>query len=202
MLYIKDSRGAGKMERQEMLELVKEKINNKNLVNHCLAVEAIMKALAAELNKRAGNEDLDEEKWATAGLVHDIDYAQTADDPQKHALIGAQLLEEMGFDEDIVHAVKAHNEIHGVPLESKMDIALYAADPISGLIVAAALIRPEKKLKAVNTRSVLKRFNEKAFARGANREQIMECQKIGLTLEEFIEISLSAMQGIDSEIGL
>jgi putative nucleotidyltransferase with HDIG domain len=190
------------MERQEMLDLVMDRINNRNLVNHSLAVEAIMKALAAELNRREGNGGFDEKKWATTGLMHDIDYGQTAGDPEKHSLVGAEMLEEMDFDEDIVHAVKAHNEVHGVPLESKMDIALYAADPVSGLIVAAALIRPEKKLKAVETGSVLKRFKEKAFARGAKREQIMECEKIGFTLEEFIDISLSAMKGIDKEIGL
>jgi putative nucleotidyltransferase with HDIG domain len=190
------------MERLEMLELVKDKIKNKNLVSHCLAVEAIMKALAAELNSRTGNGEFDEEKWAVTGLVHDIDYAQTEGDPQKHSLIGADLLEELGFEQDIVHAVKAHNQAHGIPLESKMDMALYAADPVSGLIVAAALIRPEKKLAAIEAGSVLKRFKEKAFARGANREQIMACEKLGLTLEEFIGISLSAMQGIAGEIGL
>jgi putative nucleotidyltransferase with HDIG domain len=190
------------MNRQEVLELVKEKIKNKNLVSHCLAVEAIMKALAEELNKKAENSENDVEKWATTGLVHDIDYAQTADDPQKHSLIGAGLLEEMGFDADIVKAVKAHNQVHGIPLESQMEIALYAADPLSGLIVAAALIRPEKKLSALNASSVLKRFGEKAFAKGASREQIRTCEKLGITLEEFIDISLSAMQGISGEIGL
>jgi putative nucleotidyltransferase with HDIG domain len=190
------------MERREMLDLVKDKIDNRNLVNHCLAVEAIMRALAEELNKRAGSSGYDEEKWAAAGLVHDIDYGETGDDPARHALIGAEMLEKMGFDDDIVHAVKAHNEIHGIPLESKMDIALYAADPVSGLIVAAALIRPEKKLEALDTASVLKRFREKAFARGANREQIKTCEKLGLTLEEFTGISLSAMKKISGELGL
>jgi putative nucleotidyltransferase with HDIG domain len=190
------------MDRQEILELVKEKIKNKNLVNHCLAVEAIMKALAEELNKKAGNNENDVEKWATTGLVHDIDYIQTADDPQRHSLVGAELLEGMGFDADIVKAVKAHNQVHGIPLENQMEIALYAADPVSGLIVAAALIRPEKKLSALNPGSVLKRFKEKAFARGANREQIKTCRKLGTTLEEFIDISLSSMQGISGEVGL
>jgi putative nucleotidyltransferase with HDIG domain len=190
------------MDREQALKLVKEKIKNKNLVSHCLAVEAIMRGLAEELNKRDGNGGLDEDKWAMTGLVHDIDYDQTANDPHKHSLIGAELLKDLGFDDEIVYAVKAHNEIHGIPLKSKMDTALYAADPISGLIVAAALIRPEKKLNAVNGDSVLKRFGEKAFARGANREQIKTCEKLGLTLKEFIDVSLSAMQQIDRELGL
>ncbi len=190
------------MERKQALKIVKEKIKNKNLVNHCLAVEVIMKGLAGELNRRADKSDLDEEKWAMVGLVHDIDYDQTADDPHKHSLIGAALLEDLGFEDDIIYAVKAHNEIHGIPLKSKMDTALYAADPISGLIVAAALIRPEKKLNAVNADSVLKRFGEKAFARGANREQIMACEELGITLEDFIKIALKSMQKIDKELGL
>jgi len=154
------------------------------------------------LNKRDGNGGFDEDKWAMAGLVHDIDYDQTANDPHKHSLIGAEFLKDLGFDDDIVYAVKVHNEIHGIPLKSKMDTALYAADPISGLIVAAALIRPEKKLNAVNGDSVLKRFGEKAFARGANREQIKTCEKLDLTLKEFIDVSLSAMQQINRELGL
>jgi len=190
------------MERQKMLDLVREKINNRNLVSHCLAVEAIMRALAAELNHRAGSKKFDEEKWAATGLLHDIDYAQTADDPGRHSLVAGDLLKEMGFDGDIVHAVKAHNQVHGIPLESKLDTALYAADPVSGLIVAAALVRPEKKLKSVDKGSVLKRFREKAFARGADRQQIMACEELGLTLEEFIELSLAAMQGIDRQLGL
>ncbi len=190
------------MKRQEMLELVQENIKNKNLVNHCLAVEAIMEALAEELNRRAGTDENDVEKWKAAGLMHDIDYGMTADDPEKHALLGAQMLEDMGFDEGIIHAVKAHNEVHGMPRENHMDIALYAADPVSGLIVAAALVRPEKKLSALDAGSVLKRFKEKAFARGAGRQQILECEKLGLSLEEFLSISLSAMQGIAGKIGL
>lgn len=190
------------MKRQQMLELVRKNIKNKNLVSHCLAVEAIMKSLAEELNRRAGISENDVEKWAAAGLMHDIDYGRTAGDPEKHGLLGAQMLKDLGLDDEIIHAVKAHNEVHGLPRESRMDIALYAADPVSGLIVAAALIRPEKKLSALNAGTVLKRFKEKAFARGAGREQMMECKKLGLTLEEFLGISLSAMQKIADKIGL
>lgn len=135
-------------------------------------------------------------------MVHDIDYDQTADDPKKHSIVGAGILEDLGFDKDIVYAVKAHNEVHGIPLKSGMDTALYAADPLSGLIVAAALIKPEKKLKAIDVDFVLKRFGEKAFARGANRKQIMECTRIGMTLEDLVGIAVSAMQEIDKELGL
>ncbi len=190
------------LDREEALGLVEDKIKNKNLLKHCLAVEAIMKEIAAQLNKRVKDGDFDEEKWAMAGLVHDIDYESTAGEPEKHSLIGGQMLEDIGFGEDIVYAVKAHNEIHGLPLKSEMDIALYSADPLSGLIVAAALIRPDKKLKTLNAKSVLKRFNEKAFARGVSREQIKKCEALRFTLGEFVEISLAAMQKIDKELGL
>ncbi|MES0341924.1 MAG: HD domain-containing protein [Candidatus Humimicrobiaceae bacterium] len=190
------------MDREQALKLVKEKIKNKNLVSHCLAVEAIMRRLAEELNERDGNRGLDEDKWAITGLVHDIDYDETAKEPDKHSLIGAEVLKDLGFTDDIVYAVKVHNQMHGLPLKNDLDKALYAADPISGLIVAAALIRPEKKLNAVNAASVLKRFGEKAFARGANREQIMACEELGINLEDFIKIALESMQKIDKELGL
>jgi len=190
------------LERKEALKLLGEKIKNKNLIKHCLAVEAIMQEIASQLNKRNEGRDFDEEKWAMAGLVHDIDYENTADEPEKHSLIGGQMLEDIGFDKDIIYAVKAHNDIHGLPLKSEMDIALYSADPLSGLIIAAALIRPEKNLKTLRAKSVLKRFNEKAFARGVSREQIKKCEALGFTLEEFIGISLAAMQKIDKELGL
>ena len=184
------------MERKEILELVKKNVTNRNLFNHCLAVEAIMGASARELN------NTDEQKWAIAGLVHDIDYDMTADKPERHSLEGAQILKANGFDDDIIYAVKAHNEYHGLELKSPMDIALYAADPLSGLIVAAALINPAKKLGAIDAQFVLKRFKEKLFAKGANREQILTCTKLGITLERFVEIGLGAMQEISGEIGL
>ncbi len=190
------------MDREQVLKLVKEKINNKNLVSHCLAVEAIMRKLAEELNRRDSDNGFDEDKWAMTGLVHDIDYAQTAKEPDKHSLIGAEILKTLGFGNDIVYAVKVHNQMHGLPFKNVLDKALYAADPISGLIVAAALIRPEKKLSAVKAESVLKRFGEKAFARGANREQIMACEELGINLEDFIKIALKSMQEINKELGL
>jgi len=195
------------MEIEKVLELVKKNVTNRNLFKHCLAVEAIMRTTARELNTLAkqevlGDFDADEEKWAITGLVHDIDYDMTADDPARHSVVGAKMLEENGFDEEIVYAVKAHNEYHGLELLNPMDIALYAADPLSGLIVASALINPAKKLKAIDTQFVLNRFKEKLFAKGANRGQISACAKLGIELERFIEIGLKSMQEIDTELGL
>jgi len=194
------------MDREEAFDLVKKYIKNKNLIKHCLAVEAIMKGIAKELNKvksRSKDKKLfDEKKWAIAGLVHDIDYESTARDPENHSLIGAEILKKNNFGEDIIYAVKAHNSIHNLPLQSKLDIALFAADPLSGLIVASALIKPEKKIKAIDTQFVLNRFKEKSFAKGADRSQILACERIGLTLKEFIEIALISMQKIDKDLGL
>lgn len=183
------------MQREEALNLMKRYVTNKNLQKHCLATEVVMKYLARHFSE-------DEEKWALTGLLHDIDYEETADDPQRHSLVGAQMLEEMGFPGDIVYSVKAHNEAHGLPRISLMDKALYATDPLTGLIVAGALIKPEKKLSAIDVPFLINRFGEKSFARGANREQIKSCSDLGLSLEEFMEIGLKAMQSIPKDLGL
>jgi uncharacterized protein len=189
------------MDRSEVLKLVKKNVTNKNLFKHCLAVEAIMRGVALELNKTNGS-GFNEEEWAIAGLVHDIDYDATADKPEKHSLEGSEILKDHGFDDDIVYAVKAHNDFHKLKLKSELDIALFAADPLSGLIVASALINPEKKLSAINTQFVLNRFKEKLFAKGANREHILFCEKLGITLETFVDAGLKSMQEIHSEVGL
>jgi len=183
------------MTREEALQLVKEKIKNENLIKHCLAVEACMKALARHFNE-------DEEKWGLAGLLHDIDYEETKDNPEKHSLIGAEMLEKMGLDKEICEAVKTHNEMHGVAPQTKIAKALYSVDPLTGLIVAATLVLPSKKLSDLTVGNVLNRFKEKGFARGANREIIKKCLDIDIDLKEFIEICLKAMQEIGKDLGL
>jgi len=183
------------MNREEVLQLVKEKIKNENLVKHCLAVEICMRALAEKFGQKP-------EKWALAGLLHDIDYEETKDNPEKHSLIGAEILEKLGLDKETCEAVKTHNEMHGIKPESKMAKALYSVDPLTGLIVAATLVLPSRKLADVTPENVLNRFKEKGFARGANREIIKKCEDIGLNLEEFIKIGLQAMQSIANELGL
>lgn len=181
--------------REEALALVKQHVRNQNLIKHMLAVEAIMRALAARF-------DEDVELWGVVGLLHDVDYDLTEKDPKQHTLVGSRMLADMGVREDIVRAVLVHNEAHGEPRTTLMDKALNCTDAVSGLVTAAALIRPEKKLSAVTVPFIMRRFGEKAFARGANRDQIRECEGIGLGLEEFIEISLRAMQGIADDLGL
>lgn len=183
------------MNREKALKLVQEKIKNQNLVKHCLAVEVCMRALANYFKEN-------KEKWALAGLLHDIDYEETKDNPEKHSLVGAEMLEEIELDKEIVEAVKTHNEMHGIAPETKMAKALFSVDPLTGLIVASVLVLPEKKIANLTIENVLNRFKEKAFARGANREIISKCSDIDLTLEEFIDICLNAMKEISEELGL
>jgi putative nucleotidyltransferase with HDIG domain len=179
--------------RKEALELVRERITNKNLVKHCLAVEAGMRALARHFNE-------DEEFWGLTGLLHDIDYDETAENPERHGLLAPEILAPYDLPSDMIHAIKAHPG--HLPRESLLDKALYAVDPLTGLIVAATLMHPTKKLSAVDLSFVMRRFKEKHFARGAKREEIKTCEGLGISLEEFIEIVLSGMKGIADELGL
>lgn len=181
------------MNREEALELVKSYVKNKNLVKHMLATEACMRELAKHLGE-------DEELWGLTGLLHDLDYDRTLNDFSRHGFLSAEILKEKGIDERILHSIKAHPG--HIERESKLDKALYAIDPLTGLIVASALMHPDKKLESLDREFVLRRFKEKRFAAGANREQIKTCTELGLSLEEFIEISLRGMERIAEELGL
>jgi putative nucleotidyltransferase with HDIG domain len=183
------------MEREQALEELKARIENENLIKHSLAVEAIMKDLAFYFK-----EDID--KWGLAGLLHDIDCEKTAGDISKHSLVGAEILESLDIESSIIYAVKAHNDYHGIERKRKIDKALYCADPAAGLITAAALILPSKKLEDVTVDFLIRRMNEKSFAKGVNREQIKSCEQLGLSLEKFLEIALEAMKKISDELGL
>lgn len=183
------------MTRDDALKAINENVKNQNLIKHMLAAEAIMRALA----RRFGE---DEGEWAMAGLLHDIDVEICHEDMACHSKIGADMVAKMGFSPAVTHAILAHNEAHGVPLESRLDKALFCADPLTGLITAGALIRPDKKLVGVEAKSIRKRFKEKSFAAGASREQIASCSSLGLELDDFIALGLAAMQGISVDLGL
>jgi len=182
------------MDRHAACELLKTHVNNRNLVKHCLACEAVLGALAERLGQ-------DAEAWRLAGLLHDVDYDQTLDSPETHGLPGAEVLRAAGVSEEVVHAVLAHAD--KAPRESPLDKALWCVDPLTGLIVAAALIRPEKKLDLIDAQFVLNRMKEKGFARAVNREQIEACEaELGLPLAEFVDIGVRAMQTVSGELGL
>jgi len=181
--------------REEAFKLVEEKIKNVNLRKHMWSTEACLRSIAPRFS---GDPDL----WGLAGLLHDVSY----EDAEKaggemvlHAEMGAKLAEESDLPSEGVQAIRAH--AGGVPLESYLDKVLYAVDPLTGLIVAAALMHPEK-LGGLQAKSVLKRFKDKRFAAGADRDQIRTCTDFGMELDEFVAVCLEAMRGIRDELGL
>lgn len=183
------------MDRDKALEAVRANVCNENLIKHMLATEAIMKALARRLGE-------DEETWGLVGLLHDIDVELTADDFSRHSRVGAEMVRGLGAPDEMCRAILCHNEVHGVPCDTTMGTALFCTDPLTGLITAAALVRPDKSLSGVTVETLHKRFKEKRFAAGARRDVIEACGGIGLQLEEFLELGLKAMQESSADLGL
>ncbi|MCL2154326.1 MAG: HDIG domain-containing protein [Leptospirales bacterium] len=181
--------------RDESIALLKQFIKNEKMIAHSLASEAVMRAVAKRLGE---NED----DWAIAGLLHDIDIEITNADMTIHGLKAAEILNEKGYDKDIVEAIKLHNEEAAGEMRSKnFHFSLAASETITGLIFATALVYPDKKLSSVKPKSITKRMKEKIFAASVRRESIMECEKVGIPLDEFAELALRAMQEISDEIG-
>jgi putative nucleotidyltransferase with HDIG domain len=184
------------MDRQQALDLLHEHVDADNLLKHCLATEAVMRALAERLDEPV---DL----WGLAGLLHDLDYEETAEHPSEHGLRTAAILAESDLPPDVITAIKAHNaEALGVARSLKMDFALSCAESITGLVVATALVYPDKRLASVKPKSIVKRMKQKDFPRRVNRDQIRLCEEIGVPLADFAELSLRAMQGISEELEL
>jgi len=181
------------MTRDEAWKLVEENLAEENLRKHVLAVEAVMRALA----RRLGH---DEQTWGLAGLLHDIDYEETKDDPDRHAVVGAEKLAGLGVEREIIDAVLAHND--HAPRDKPIASAISCADPVTGFIVACALVRPDKKLESVKLKSVKKRWKEKRFAAGASRERMALCSELDLERDDFLTLALDAMTGIAGELGL
>ena len=182
--------------REQALALLKKHIRAENLLKHCLATEAIMRSVAQRLDK-------DEELWGLTGLLHDIDLEITRDDQSKHALVGAEMLAHEGFPLEALQTIRAHNgERLGIQRQTDFEHALAASETITGLIVATALVKPEKKLASVKVKSVTKRMKEKRFAENVNRAIIVECEHIGIPLEDFVALSIAAMQRIADDLGL
>ncbi len=182
--------------REEALALLKSFVHQENLIKHCLATEAIMRALAERFGE-------DPDKWGIAGLLHDLDYEETYDTPEQHAKKTAEILSEKGFPQDMIDAILAHNaEALGIERKTRFDYAITCSECITGLITATALVYPDKKLKSVKPKSITKRMKEKGFARSVNRDLIRLCEKIDIPLPEFAALSLEAMCEIDEELGL
>ena len=195
------------MNRDEAYKLMTEMLKSKNLQKHGLAVEAIMRHLCGYLKKKHPEmeaKEFDEEEWAIVGLLHDADYELVEKDPKKHTLVTEEKLREIGgISERIINGIKSHHDGIKESRDNLLESSVYAADELSGLITAVALVRPDKKLSSVTVESVKKKFPQKSFAAGANRDQILACEKeLNIPLEEFVGISLKAMQGISKELGL
>ncbi len=184
------------MDRSQALALLREHCPDQRLQRHCLASEAVLKALA----RRLGH---DEELWGLAGLLHDLDYDETAQDMARHGLVSAEVLAPLGLPAEALGAIKAHNaENLGLSRSSPLDIALTCGETITGLVMATAMVYPDKKLSSVKPKSVVKRMKEKAFAASVNRDHILLCEQLGVPLADFAALAVAAMQPISEDLGL
>ena len=182
--------------KDEALALVKKNVTKRNSRYHMIAVEAIMECVARYLGE---NEKL----WGLTGLLHDIDYERTEGCPEKHALISEEILGDFDVPGEVIRAIKAHNFLYShIEPESSMEKALIACDAISGLLVACALVMPSKKLAEVKVDTVVKKFGDKSFARGVERDRILFCEELGISRKMFFEIALDGLKVFSSEIGL
>lgn len=184
------------MSRKEAISLLKKYIKNENLIKHCIATGSVMKKLAEMFQA-------DKDKWEITGILHDIDVELTKDEPQNHTKKAVEILKDF-VEDDVIEAIKMHNfEVWNItPPKNNFHLALRASETITGLIVASTLVLPDKKISSLTWESVLKRFKDKRFAQGAKREIILECEKIGIPLNDFIKLSLNAMQEVAIELGL
>lgn len=183
------------MNRSEALAIVQEYIKNENLVRHMLAVEAAMRFYARKYAE-------DEETWGITGLLHDFDW-EIHPSLEQHPQAGAPILRERGVPEEIVRAILSHADHTGIPRESLMEKALYACDEITGLITAVALVRPSRSLYDLKPKSVKKKWKDRSFAAGANREEIAEaCEAFGVELWEHVGNVIAAMQSVAPDLGL
>lgn len=189
------------LNKSQAIQLLNDHVKNENLVRHCLAVGATMKALAQKLGG-------DPETWETLGIIHDSDWEECKDIPEKHTILTLERVNDPRF----VHALQSHNtkHTHLAQLEGPMEWALECCDELTGFIVACTLVLPSKKIADLSVESILKKFGPRnlpagrqGFCRAVDRQQIAQCEeKLGIPLPEFVGIALSAMQQIAPEIGL
>ena len=180
--------------RDKALEMLKSFEPGDNLIAHGLEAEAVMRALAKKLGQ-------DEDIWAMTGLLHDLDYPLTKDEPEKHGLVTAEKLEGLLPDEAL-QAIRAHNgDMTGQAPATDFDYALRCGETVTGLIHTNALVRPNR-MEGMKPKSLKKKMKDKAFAASVDRDIIRECDKIGIDLGEFFQISIAAITEIAPEVGL
>lgn len=181
--------------REEAVQLLKENVSSENMLKHSLASEAVLRGIAKRLGEN-------EEEYGIAGLLHDIDVEITNADPYTHGPYAEKLLKGK-ITEEMLDAIIMHNEVAtGKERSNRFQHALAAGETITGLITATTLVYPDKKISSVKTSSVTKRMKQKAFAASVKRENILECENIGIPLDEFIELSISSMAEISGDLGL
>ena len=181
--------------REEAVKLLYENVTSDNMLKHCFASEAVLRGIAKRLGKN-------EEEYGIAGLLHDIDVEITNADPYTHGPYAEKLLKGL-ITGEMLDAIVMHNELAtGKERSTEFQHALAAGETITGLITATTLVYPDKKIASVKPNSVTKRMKQKAFAASVKRENILECEKIGIPLEEFVEISVASMAGISEVLGL
>lgn len=181
------------LSRETAYQLVLEKIGENNLLKHILSVEAGMRKIAEHFGE-------DVEYYGLTGLLHDLDYNQTKNDEARHTYLTREWLKEYNLPDEMMYAIEAHPG--HVPCKSRLDWSLYAIDPTTGFLVAAALMHPQKKLAALEAKFILKRFKEKRFAAGATRENMAACENLGLGLEEFLLLVRDGMINISEKLGI
>jgi len=178
----------------EPLELLKKYVSDDKLIKHCIATAAVMRELAKELGE-------DEEKWWAVGILHDIDYEQTQGDMERHGIVGAEILLKEGVDEEIAEVVRRHNHMLFGDYEKPVEIALQAADSVSGLVIACALVKGGK-IEEVTPKTVKKKFKEKSFAAGCDRNRIRMIEKLDMPLEKLYEVAIRGLVKFRKELGL
>jgi uncharacterized protein len=181
--------------RAEAVPLLKKNLRTENLMKHSYAVEAILEDMAKKLGE-------DPQLWGLTGLLHDLDYDFTKNDPEKHSQITVKVLYDL-LPTEAINAIKAHNYQYTAQIpQTYLDKSLIAADAVSGLIIAAALVMPSKKLADVTPKTLLAKFKDKSFAAGCNRKRIELCEDMDLGLQMFLELSLDSLKRISESLGL
>lgn len=180
--------------REEALKLLRSRLHDEKLFKHCISVERIMRSLAKALRE-------DEELWGLVGLLHDIDYEEVGKDLSKHGLISAEILRGL-LPDKALRAIRAHNELTGFKDDSRIAKALKAADQVSGLIIATALVMPSRRLDEVRIETLMRKFKQRDFARRVKREKISLIEETGMSLKDFLDLSLKALKDVHEQLGL
>jgi putative nucleotidyltransferase with HDIG domain len=182
--------------REEAAKLMENYLQGESLRKHCYATEAVMRAMAEKMG-------CDPSLWGIVGLLHDLDYNETKDQPSQHGLKTAEILKEKGVSSEVIEAIKAHNaEALRIERKTDLDIAITCSESITGMVIATTLVYPDKKISSVKPSSIIKRMKQKEFARSVNRDLIRKCEDLHLPLEEFAGLSLKAMGTISDLLGL